>query len=200
MRLVLVFDQFNAIAKQGESVWGLYSWSIPLRGVPGATVITSSSANNEALAKVPETTVRIGFWSPFDANEYLVWKQKFVSIGDWDDADALAFTRYVPLFLYELLEAVVDSNNYSDGRQAYVNKFLDDTSQLHTMFISKQILNFLGSIDDAHLFETALVSNVPLTKRFGKLAMVNRQFSYVKYEGGAKVIPVMALLARFSRF
>src|SRR6476661_9445648 len=77
VRLVLVFDQFNAIAKQGESVWVAYPWSIPLDGVAGATVITSSSANNEALAKVPEPTVRIAFWSPFDTSEYQTWKQKF---------------------------------------------------------------------------------------------------------------------------
>ena len=154
VRLVLVFDQFNAIAKKGKSVWGAYPWSIPLRGVPGATVITSSSANNEALAKVPKPTVRIGFWSPFDANEYLVWKQKFVSIGDWDDADALALTRYVPLFLYELLEAVVDANNYSDGRRVYFRKFRDDTSQLHNMFITDLIRDKSGCTLDVHSYSS----------------------------------------------
>jgi hypothetical protein len=221
VRLVLVFDQFNAIAKQGESVWGAYPWSIPLDGVAGATVITSSSANNEAIAKVPEPTVRIEFWSPFDASEYLGWKQKFVAIGDWDDADALALTRYVPLFLSKLLKAVENVGNYSDGRCAYVDSFVDDTSQLHSLFVSKQIGAGLGNLENAYLIESALVSGVPLPKKFGNLLLVNRQFSYVKREGGVKVIrshhplfadalvqlrgkdilsPVMALLAEFSRF
>jgi hypothetical protein len=71
------------------------------------------------------------------------------------------------------------------------------------------------------LLESALVSGVPLPKKFGNLVMVNRQFSYIKREGRVKVIrshhplfadalvqlrgkdilsPVMALLAEFSRF
>jgi hypothetical protein len=221
VRLVLVFDQFNAIAKQGESVWSAYPWSIPLQGVVGATVITSSSANNEALAKVPKPTVRIAFWSPFDASEYLAWKQNFMTIGDWDDADALALTRYVPLFLSELLEAVENNQNYSKGRWAYVDKFLDDTSQLHNMFICKQIGAGLGTLESAYSIESALVSGVPLPKKYGNFALVNRQFSYVKHEGrvtfclshhplfadalvqlrGKDILsPVMALLAEFSRF
>jgi hypothetical protein len=125
------------------------------------------------------------------------------------------------LFVRKLLEAVENVGNYADGRWAYVDTFVDDTSQLHSMFVSKQIGAGLGNLENAYLIESALVSGVPLPMKFGNLLLVNRQFSYVKHEGRVKVIrchyllfadalvqlrgkdilsPVMALLAEFSRF
>ncbi|KAJ3116093.1 hypothetical protein HDU96_010468 [Phlyctochytrium bullatum] len=158
--LIMVFDQYNAIASKGFTFWSSYPWSIPLYGATGAITIASSSTNNEAYAKVPKDTRKVMFWDSFDDSEYRVWKTRMVNgIPDWDDDAARATTRRVPMFLADLVDAVNGCKNvFAKGLEAYERNQIEQMSLLYNDFFDYRTKDNQEYKATARLMELAIVS------------------------------------------